>query len=130
MARLRDIVIDAASPSRLAGFWARALDGYAIRPYDDAEIRRLAAMGRTPETDPQVALDGPGPTIFFQESEEPKERRNRVHLDTEADDRAQEVARLCALGARVRDEHDGFTVLLDPEGNEFCVLDARPPDAG
>ena len=30
-----------------------------------------------------------------------------------------------ALGAGVRDEHDTFTVMLDPEGNEFCVLDPR-----
>ena len=63
----------------------------------------------------------PGFAAFVQAA------RNRVHLDTESDDRAQEVARLCALGARVRDEHAHFTVLLDPEGNEFCVQDASAP---
>lgn len=123
MVRLRDIVIDAARPARLARFWEAALEGYAVRAYDDAEIERLAAVGRTPDTDPQVALDGPGPTIWFQENPEPKTARNRVHLDLIGGERASEVERLCALGASVRDEHDGFSVLLDPEGNEFCVLD-------
>ena len=77
----------------------------------------------TPETDPAVAVDGPGPTLFFQRSDEPKTMRNRVHLDVATDGRADEVARLKALGARVRDAHDTFTVMLDPEGNEFCVRD-------
>jgi hypothetical protein len=123
MARLHEIVFDALHPAALARFWAAALDGYAVRAYDLAELARLGAAGRTPATDPAVAIDGPGPTLFFQETQERKTRRNRVHLDIAADDRAEEIARLCALGARVRDEHARFTVLLDPEGNEFCVVD-------
>jgi hypothetical protein len=35
-----------------------------------------------------------------------------------------EIARLTALGATVRDMHDTYTVMLDPEGNAFCVFDA------
>ena len=107
----------------LARFWAGALDGYQIRPYDDAEIERLAALGLTPETDPQVAVDGPGPTLFLQLALKQKTTRNRVHLDITAGSRSEEVARLRALGASVRDEHDTFTVMQDPEGNEFCVED-------
>ena len=60
MARLRDIVIDCSSAPDQARFWAGALDGYELRPYDDAEIERLASRGFTPETDPSVADDGPG----------------------------------------------------------------------
>ena len=123
MARIGEIVIDALKPATLARFWADALDGYAVRPYDDAEVARLAAMGRTPETDPAVALDGPGPTIFIQETEKPKAARNRLHFDLIGGPRAAEVERLCALGASVRDEHDTYSVLQDPEGNEFCVKD-------
>ena len=115
-------MFDARHPAGLARFWAEALEGYAVRPYDDAEIERLAGLGLTPETAPSVAVDGPGPTLFFQQSEAPKATRNRVHLDLRAADPEQEIARLCALGARVRDTHEAFTVLLDPEGNEFCVL--------
>lgn len=121
MAKLSDIVIDAIKPARLARFWAQALSGYAVRAYDAAEIERLAALGHTPETDPAVAVDGDGPTLFFQQTDEPKTQRNRVHLDLRGN-RAIEVRRLQALGATIRDEHDEFTVMLDPEGNEFCVL--------
>ncbi len=126
MGTLQAIVIDAMDPRALARFWAEALEGYAVRPYDDAEIKRLAEQGRTPESDPSVAIDGPGPTLFVQEASEPKTVRNRVHLDLQAAARSAEVERLCAIGARVRDVHDDFTVLLDPEGNEFCVVDPAP----
>lgn len=125
MARIREIVIDALQPAALARFWAAALEGYAVRAYDPAEIERLAARGRTPETDPNVAVDGPGPTLFFQETKAAKTGRNRVHLDLSGADRAAEVRRLCALGATVREERAAYTVMLDPEGNEFCVQDRR-----
>jgi hypothetical protein len=49
MARLKDIVIDADHPAALARFWAAALDGYEIAPYDDEEVARLAGLGLTPE---------------------------------------------------------------------------------
>jgi len=123
MARIKEIVIDALNPAALARFWAAVLDDYAVRPYDAAEIARLAARGYTPETDPSVALDGSGPTIFFQKTEARKAARNRIHLDLHSASRADEVTRLCALGATVRDMHEAHTVMLDPEGNEFCVRD-------
>jgi len=122
LARLKEIVIDAAQPPALARFWAAALDGYAVRAYDAVEIARLAALGFTPETDPSVMVDGPGPTLCFQTERGAKSSRNRVHLDLTCADRAAEIRRLAGLGARVRDHHDGFSVMLDPEGNEFCVL--------
>ena len=57
MGSLREIVFDCETPSALARFWAELLDGYAVRPYDQAEIDRLAALGLTPETDPTVMRD-------------------------------------------------------------------------
>lgn len=123
MVELSEIVIDSLHPAGLARFWAAALAGYAVRPYDDAEVARLEALGLTPETDPAVAVDGPGPTLFFQRTRETKTARNRVHLDLVGADRNAEVARLEALGASVRDDHPHHTVMLDPEGNEFCVRD-------
>jgi hypothetical protein len=123
VARIRDIVFDSERPSALARFWAAALDGYRVRPYDDAEVERLAAKGLTPETDPEVAADGPGPTLWFQQVAERKKARNRVHLDLAAGDRRGEVERLRALGASIRRERESFTVMQDPEGNEFCVVE-------
>jgi hypothetical protein len=123
MGRLREIVIDADHPASLARFWAAAIDGYAVRAYDDAEIARLAAKGLTPETDPYVLIDGPGPIICCQRRDGPRLERNRIHLDLHTPDRKAEVARLTALGATFWYEHSHFTVLRDPEGNQFCVAD-------
>jgi hypothetical protein len=125
MATLIEIVIDSLVPSRLARFWAAALDGYEVRAYDEPEIKRLAAMGFTPESDPAVALDWPGPTVFFQVTTQPKTSRNRIHFDICGGNRMEQVQRLEALGAQVRDIHESHTVMLDPEGNEFCVTDPR-----
>ncbi len=125
MSAIREIVFDCERPRRLARFWAAVLDGYRVRPYDDAELARLAALGLTPETDPTVLVDGPGPSLCFQQVREPKTIKNRVHLDVAVGDRKLEVARLAALGASVKREARDYTVLLDPEGNEFCVVEAR-----
>ena len=98
MGKLKEIVIDADHPAGLARFWAQVVDGYAVRPYDDAEIARLAALGLTPETDPTVMVDGPGPTSASKRAG-PRPLRNRMHLDLGSPDREAEVARLMALGA-------------------------------
>jgi predicted enzyme related to lactoylglutathione lyase len=58
---------------------------------------------------------------------EPKTVKNRVHLDLLVGPQAHdaEVERLVALGATVVGVHDGdegrWTLLTDPEGNEFDV---------
>jgi hypothetical protein len=125
MAGLRDIVVDCRHAPSLARFWAATLDDYAVRPYDAAEVARLAEQGLTPETDPVVFVDGPGPNLCFQQVPESKTVKNRLHLDVAATDRLAEVGRLVALGASVGHEFDSWTLMHDPEGNEFCVMDAR-----
>ena len=125
MATLKEIVFDADHPAVLARFWEQLADGYRVRPYDEAEVARLASLGLTPETDPVVMLDGPGPVLCFHLRPGPRPFRNRVHLDLHALDRAAEVARLVALGATVRRIEAEYTVLADPEGNQFCITD-RP----
>ncbi|SDT67150.1 VOC family protein [Jiangella sp. DSM 45060] len=123
MAVLREIVVDCEHAPSLARFWAAVLDGYDVLPYDDAEVARLAALGLTPETDPTVAVGGPGPTLFFQQVPERKTVKNRVHMEVEGADRQAEVDRLLALGATVFAVRERWTTMLDPEGNEFCVAD-------
>jgi hypothetical protein len=127
MGKLREIVFDCERPSLLARFWAAVLDDYRVRPYDAQEIARLAASGFTPETDPTVLVDGPGPILCFQNVPARTYVGNRVHLDVAADDRSAEVARLIGLGASLQREGDRYTVMADPEGNQFCVVDAPPP---
>ncbi|CAN7274829.1 VOC family protein [Bosea sp. LjRoot237] len=126
MAKLKEIVIDCDAPSRVARFWAAALDDFELRPYDDAEIARLAALGLTPETDPSVMLDGPSLTLCFHLRTGPRPERNRIHFDIQAAHRSAEVARLTALGATFLRETEQYTVLRDPEGNQFCVVAAKP----
>jgi Glyoxalase-like domain len=131
VARIRDLVFDSPRPSSIARFWAAALDGYGVAPYDDAELARLRAQGITDiMDDPSVLVEPSGsaaitsdrrPRLFFQLVPESKVVKNRVHLDLSADDPVAEVARLTELGATVAAEHEHLTVLLDPDGNEFCL---------
>ncbi len=127
MARLADIVIDCSHPAPPARFWAATLDDYAVAPYDDEELDRLRSIGiNDPEEDPSVlvAATSDRPRLWFQRVPEPKQSKNRVHLDLRADDLDGEVARLTALGATVLSDQPiaDLVVMRDPEGNEFCVL--------
>ena len=45
MARIKDVVVDCRHPASLARFWAAVLDGYAVAPYDEAELARLRKLG-------------------------------------------------------------------------------------
>jgi hypothetical protein len=49
MARLKQLVMDCQHPASLARFWMLALDEFELRPYDEAEIARLATLGFTPK---------------------------------------------------------------------------------
>ena len=70
--------------------------------------------------------------MCFMPVTDPKTVKNRVHLDltSSAADRDQEIDRLLALGARRADigqtGAESWTVLADPEGNEFCIV--RPKE--
>lgn len=126
MASLRDIVVDAARPSVVAQFWAEALDHYRVAPYDADELERLRRMGITDVgDDPSVLVEpvtGTGPRFFFQLVPETKIVKNRLHLDLAVSDLRAEVTRLTGLGARVLTEYSDHLLLVDVEGNEFCVL--------
>lgn len=124
---LHDVVVDCRHPASLARFWAAALDGYRVAPYDDAELERLRAAGiNDPEDDPSVLVESdPGvrPRFWFTLVPEQKITKNRLHIDLRAGDRVAEVARLVKLGASIFATFDEWTALTDPEGNEFCVRD-------
>ena len=125
MARIRDVVFDCRHPASLARFWAAALEGYEVAPYDEAELDRLRAIGiDDPEDDPTVLVEpssGSGPRLWFQLVPEAKQVKNRVHLDLACADVRAEVLRLAGLGARVLAEQQAWVTMEDPEGNEFDV---------
>jgi hypothetical protein len=128
MARIRDVVLDCRHPASLARFWAAILDGYAIAPYDEAELERLRGLGvYDTEEDPNVLVE-PGtagrPRLFLQRVPEPRMAKNRTHLDLSCDDLDAEVGRAVGLGASVVNRYDGWITMADPEGNEFCFSSA------
>ncbi len=75
---------------------------------------------------------GPGPNVGLDKWHAPLNIPPRIHLDLYATDRSAEVARLLSLGAtevhweRMPLDAD-FTILADPEGNRFCVIDKANP---
>lgn len=124
MALMRDILLDCRHPASLARFWAAAMDGYAVAPYDEGELARLRSEGvLDPEDDPLVLVEGPSgsPSFFFQRVSEPRVAKNRMHVDLVGD--GVELERLLSLGASVLARLPGLVVLADPEENEFCLVD-------
>lgn len=122
MARLKEVVVDCDAPSAMARFWSQVLGDYEILPYDDTEIARLASLGLTPETDTSVMLVGSGTRLCFHLRTGSRHDRNRIHFDVAAVDVDEEISRLRALGASFVRQRDGYTVLKDIEGNNFCVV--------
>jgi hypothetical protein len=125
MGAIHEIVFDCEQPTELAQFWVNLLDGYALRQQDEAELARLAALGLTPDAGQMVMLDGPGPSICFQNIDGRRPDNNRVHFDILASDRPSEVEKLTQAGAEIVRVLPTCTILRDPEGNQFCLLDNR-----
>jgi predicted enzyme related to lactoylglutathione lyase len=102
------VTIDCVTPQKLAEFWSAALGVSDIQDYGE-----------------YVVLPMDGAYLGLQRVPEERAGKNRVHMDFRAEDRAAEVARLVGLGATEIEEHVvpglAWTVLCDPEGNEFCV---------
>ncbi|MGW5355356.1 VOC family protein [Streptomyces sp. NPDC004031] len=111
---LHHIVIDAHDLPALARFWAEVLDWRIL-----SEREREVVIGPD-ETSPVG--------ICFMPVTDRKSVKNRLHLDLTSSphDREAEIARILALGARRVDVgqngDESWTVLADPEGNEFCVV--------
>jgi len=94
-----------------------------------------AALGYVPREPPEedwVVLTDPagsGPNISLDRVEQPPPlgEVSRVHLDLYSDDAEGEVERLLGLGAvryeREAGRDEDFVVLVDPDGNRFCVVD-------
>jgi len=114
---LRDICFDCADNRRVAHFWAAVL-GYDEEP-TEPDQGAAESISITP-------TEG-GPRIWFNAVPEPKQVKNRVHLDVTMSSEA-ELERLIALGAHPLQEIRGddgvlwWTIMADPEGNEFCAF--------
>src|SRR5690242_10878347 len=109
---VQNITFDCDDTAKVGAFWSAALD----RALDPSPNEHIHTIGMT---------DGMLPRWFFLKVPEGKTAKNRMHLDLGTDDREKEVERLLDLGAtHVADKDEWgirWTVLQDPEGNEFCV---------
>ena len=118
-ARIAVLAIDALDPVAVADFWSAALGWPVVERSEE---------GISLAPDDGVRGHGAWPTIDVLPVPERKSVKNRLHLDLRADGTSTEaeVERLVALGARRVDVGQAadstWTVLADPEGNEFCVL--------
>lgn len=117
--RIQCMAIDANDPDVLARFWADVL-GWR-RTFEDEDEVVLEPPAGSPE-------DGVSPDLIFLKVPEPKQAKNRLHLDLRPEDQRAEVDRVLGLGARRVSVGQGddvtWEVLADPEDNEFCVLRA------
>ncbi|WP_449061853.1 VOC family protein [Planomonospora algeriensis] len=110
--QLVEIAIDALDITRIRPFW-KAVMGYV----DEA--------GADGPEDPLVDPFRHGPAIWFQQMDEARPQRNRIHLDVSVphDEAPRRIeAALTAGGVLLSEEHaPSFWVLADAEGNEACV---------
>lgn len=110
-ARVGAVMIDCHDPESLMGFWSQII-GIEI----DHEFPGYIFGTRIPGNYIRLA---------FQKVPENKEVKNRLHLDMSHEDPEAFIAKVESLGGSRVEDHDvgGFTwtVLTDPEGNEFCV---------
>ena len=119
--RITELVLDCRDPEALARWWCEVLDWVEL----DREGADVIEIG------PREGFGGAVPTLILSRTEDPRRGKLPLHLDVNATDRDQpaELERLLGLGARPGDVGQGadvpWHVLLDPEGNEFCLLRRR-----
>ncbi|MCU1535747.1 MAG: hypothetical protein JWP82_98 [Humibacillus sp.] len=106
--RLHGVGVDCADPEALARWWGAL---FGVEPTQEEGTAWWTLSGVA--SDERMTLD-------FNAVPEPRVGPNRVHWDVVG--RADE---LLARGARHLWDQPDWTVLADPEGNEFCVFAPR-----
>jgi predicted enzyme related to lactoylglutathione lyase len=112
-ATIGNIAFDCDNVMKVATFWSAVLD----RPLDKGSGELFASIGGTDAARRE-------PALYFNKVGEPKRAKNRVHLDL-VNPAPSAVDELIRLGATVTGKHEipgqRWTVMQDPEGNEFCI---------
>ena len=101
------VTIDCADARAAATFWSQIVGGAV----NDGATEEFASLHR------------PGHlALSFVQVPEPKTAKSRTHLDVSVDDLESAVQRAVQLGATHHAGYDGWATLLDPDGNEFCLV--------
>jgi 4a-hydroxytetrahydrobiopterin dehydratase len=113
LAAVVEIGLDTWNHEEIKPFW-RAVLGMKDHPSYDQELRDLS---------------GAQPTLWFQETTEHEEPRQRFHLDVRVPPEVVDsriAAALEAGGILVSEEHaPRFWVLADAQGNKACITTGR-----
>ena len=111
------LTVDSKDPKKIGEWWKEALDLEVV--FEDTDEFAVTGKGRM----------GSQWNILFYRAPDDKKVKNRLHFDLIPDtDREAEVARLESLGATRADigqKDVTWTVMADPDGNEFCILSPR-----
>jgi Glyoxalase-like domain len=115
--KLNEVVVDCNDPLKLAKFWGETLSSKV----EDWSTEEEAGIS-----------EGLPLPILFIKVPEGKSVKNRLHFDVTPETTiAVEIERLSKLGARQFEAFPNWTVMQDPEGNEFCILkNQQERDAG
>jgi predicted enzyme related to lactoylglutathione lyase len=110
---LHEITMDCLDAELVATFWSRLLGAELREPLPG--WKRLGPL-----------TDG-GPVLNFQPVPEPKVGKSRMHLDLLTDDLTGAIRRVVELGGRELAERHVYeegtvSVMADPEGHEFCLV--------
>ena len=109
---IKYVTFDCADPRRLSAFWSEVTCYQPVAT--DEDFAALAAPDHR-------GVRG----ILFWRVPEPKTAKSRMHVDLATKSPEEEIERLVALGATKVAHREGngtsWTVMLDPEGNEFCI---------
>lgn len=106
-----ELGIDTMDRSLIRPFW-KAVLGYVDEPGDDLPNGLVDPLGQ-------------GPAVWFQQLDEPRPQRNRIHFDVTVphDQAAARIAAALAAGGTLLNDSEApaFWVLADADGNEACV---------
>jgi len=111
--KIGSIVIDCNEFDKMLAFWQEMLNYVPKRPPKDGWV-----ILRDPS--------GMNPNVSLNQIPKKVKGRIRLHLDLYTDDQEGEVKRLLKTGAtlypREYKPDEDFKILVDPEGNHFCVV--------
>lgn len=124
------VVVDCRDIAAQARWWAQTLDWMIV--HEDEHEAVIIPRYASPETVAAQEWHTQPQGMVFVPVPEDKIVKNRLHIDLAphtSQDRDAEIDDLLARGAKRADVGQGddvtWTVLADPEGNEFCVLSSR-----
>jgi len=107
--QIANVCIDTKDLARASEFW-QAVTGYKVSSSDSATVYLEGSEGAV--------------GLSLQLVPEERQGKNRLHLDLSTSDLEDEVKRAKGLGAGEVATHDGWVVLSDLDGNEFCICSA------